>query len=165
MMTFVGLKEVVLKLVGSYEWLSLVLSLGIVSAVVCLFRHFYIQKKHKKFEYSISFLYGENRYKGLAYLDSGNFLQDNLTSLPIVIIDYHIFLHLTGISIDKLLDTKYKLKSSHFVEFDTIAGGHKMLVFEADNVEIDGTKVNCMLGLNLKGFERGYNAILGPLLV
>lgn len=166
LLVMVGLREVLLEVFGmDYIWLSLVLSGGLVLLIGLLIRHFYMHKKHLRFEYSVSFCCGQNVYKGIAYLDSGNFLQDDLTGLPIVIIDYHIFLHLTGIKLNDLFEQKYHLKNSHYVDYDALGTIQKMLVFEIDSVEIEGEEARCLLGLNIKGFDAGYNAILSPLVV
>jgi|GEM_PF-2893664 len=126
-----------------------------------LIRHFFKTKRHKKFEYKITFYEKENVFSAIAYLDSGNFLEDNLTGLPIVIVDYNVFFHLSGCRIEDLLINKCNLKNSHYINYSTISGSEKMLVFDIDRVEIDGQEKKCHLGLNLKGFEKGYSALFG----
>ncbi len=145
--------------------LSIFVSFLIVFVYVFLIfgmiRYFFKTKRHKKFEYKITFYEKENVFSAIAYLDSGNFLEDSLTGLPIVIIDYNVFVHLSGHGIEELLINKCHLKNSHYINYSTISGSEKMLVFDVDRVEIDGQEKKCHLGLNLKGFEKGYSALFG----
>lgn len=145
--------------------LSIFVSFLIVFVYVFLIfgmiRYFFKTKRHKKFEYKITFYEKENVFSTIAYLDSGNFLEDSLTGLPIVIIDYNVFVHLSGLGIEDLLINKCRLKNSHYINYSTISGSEKMLVFDVDRVEIDGQEKKCHLGLNLKGFEKGYSALFG----
>ena len=126
-----------------------------------LVKHFYSIKKHKKFEYKVNFYNGQNVFSTIGYLDSGNFLLDTISQKPIVIIDYKIFVHITNINLENLLQEKYVLKNSHYIDYCTIGCSKKMLVFEIDEVEIDGKKADCLIGLNMSGFENGYSALLG----
>ena len=161
-----GLKSFLIDKVGSLPWYVITFLLGsFVWFVYKMIYHFYKVKKHKKFEYKITFYNKENVFSSIAYLDSGNFLEDDITKLPIVIIDYNTFLHISNFNIEDILKNAVKLDNMHYVNYSTISGSQKMMVFSVDCVEIDGEKKECLLGLNLKGFGNGYSALLGVNLV
>lgn len=155
-----GLKGVLAK----FENITIPLKILCALFMILLFKlvkHFYSIKKHKKFEYKVNFYNGQNVFSTIGYLDSGNFLLDTISQKPIVIIDYKIFVHITNINLENLLQEKYVLKNSHYIDYCTIGCSKKMLVFEIDEVEIDGKKADCLIGLNMSGFENGYSALLG----
>lgn len=155
-----GIRGALLK----FEVILPLLEIFVVIFVLFLFKlikHFYNIKKHKKFEYKIDFFNGQNVFSTIGYLDSGNFLLDGQTQKPVVIIDYNTFLHITGIALETFLQGKYELRNSHYIDYVTISGRKKMLVFEVDEIMVDGHKIDCILGLNLAGFENGYSALLG----
>ena len=161
-----GLKSFLTDKVGVLPWYAITFLLcGFVWFVCKMIYHFYKVKKHKKFEYKITFYNKENVFSSIAYLDSGNFLEDDITKLPIVIIDYNTFLHISNFNIEDILKNSVKLDNMHYVNYSTISGSQKMMVFSVDCVEIDGEKKECLLGLNLKGFGNGYSALLGVNLV
>lgn len=155
-----GLRGLLAKYINISSWIK-IFGLVYVLLMFKLIKHFYNIKKHKKFEYKVNFYNGQNVFSTIAYLDSGNFLQDSISQKPVVIIDYNAFLHISGVPFDDFLHGKFDLKNSHYIDCSTISGNKKMLVFEIDYIEIDGKRVDCLLGLNLNGFENGYSALLG----
>ncbi len=161
-----GVKSFLIDKVGVLPGFVITFLLGSFVWFVCkMIYHFYKVKKHKKFEYKITFYNKENVFSSIAYLDSGNFLEDDITKLPIVIIDYNTFLHISNFNIEDILKNAVQLDNMHYVNYSTISGSQKMMVFSVDCVEIDGEKKECLLGLNLKGFGNGYSALLGVNLI
>ncbi len=160
----IGFKNILTKHLPNVPiWVLILVAFLYFLIVYKLIRHFYNIKKHKKFEYRVSFICGDNSYSCVAYLDSGNFLVEE--GLPVVVIDYNAFLHITGYNIENIVKKTFSLKNAHYINYTTISGGQNMLVFEVDSVEVEGKRCECYLGLNLKGFENNYSALLSPAVI
>lgn len=100
----------------------------------------------------------------VAFLDSGNTLQDYMCNEPVFIINLNLFKKLYNeISVMDLLVKNYKgLKLPHYVNSTFASGGGKILVFEVDLLEIEvGDKKmsvkNAKLGLCYSKFEKNFN--------
>ena len=132
---------------------------------------FYKKQKISSFYYDIIIINNGKKTKIKAYLDSGNLLQDNLTGLPILIINY---LTLTKIFKNEicLLDflngkMHHKIKG-RYIQVSTINSSGKMFVFNADKVflttKTTPKELKILIGVqgamaNLGQFE----ALLSPL--
>lgn len=141
--------------------ITIVVSVGVVWALSAVF---YNIKRQKKFEYKITIKYGDNASNCIAYLDSGNTLMDN-SGLPVVIIDYKTFLHLTNINFFDFVGGNFALKNSHYIEYGTVGKRGKMLVFEPDEMLVDGEKKQCFLGLSVGANFGEYPALLNVMMV
>ncbi len=135
----------------TYNWIITAVLFVYFYLLLMLLKHFYNIKKHKKFEYKLTFYNGNNIFSTIGYLDSGNFLQDSLTGLPVVIVDYDTFLHTTGYNLNQLFSKSYNLKNAHYIDYLTISGRGKLLVFEIDKVEMEGKVKQCLLGFSMQG--------------
>lgn len=127
---------------------------------------FYSKKKMQGFIYNVKIIEGDKKLTLKAYLDSGNTLVDE--QKPVIIINPRVF--------DKLYKTKFHevlffkkfegLKNPHFMEYNTISGKGKILVFDVDNFEIPdkhfSTK-DISLGVSLRPFSKDFDAIMGVL--
>lgn len=160
-----GTKKVATDNFGDRALLMRVLTLIFSTLVVlCLSKHFYNIKRQKKFEYQVTITYNSNTYRCKAYLDSGNTLEDT-SGLPVVIIDYKTFLHLTGVNFFDLASKNLCLKNSHFLEYNSVGTKSKMLVFEPNEVLVDGSPKKCLLGLSVGANFGEYSALLNVMLV
>ncbi len=98
-----------------------------------------------------------------AYIDTGNLLC--YKQKPVIIISYPTFKKLLNISDNDFLAGKYYLQNYDYITTQTANGLNKMLVFEADKINlVDKSKqLDCVLGLSLNNFEAkfGCNALIG----
>lgn len=143
-----------------------------------IFSNLYARKKVSSFVYKIK-VYNNNEFDELtAYLDSGNFLKDNLTNKPITIIDYNSLknlfknVSLTDILLNKTQNLSTEFKNPHLMNVSSVSMTSKLLVLEVDKLEIYlENKVNIIeqacIGLSIKTFinDLGYNALLNPQLI
>ena len=97
-----------------------------------------------------------------AFLDTGNLLYDPLTSSPVILINYKVFSQLfEDIDLEDVLRKSDQLKSlklAHYISFNTLNCENKLLVFQADQLSIDGKKTieKPILGLSLKNFNQAF---------
>lgn len=165
------------------NYYSYSLPLGVIVVIIFflffilknIFKNIYSRKTVNNFVFKITIFNNNKSDELLGFLDSGNFLIDNLTNKPITIVDYNCLKNvLNNISItDILLNRTDKLssefKSVHLQNVSSINKGSKIIVFEVEKLVIYlENKKNiidkAMIGLTIKSFinDLGYNALLNP---
>lgn len=102
-----------------------------------------------------------------AFLDSGNLLVDPMTKKPVSLIDFKLFSSIfKDIDLEDVLRKSDKLKKlnlAHYISFNTLGQGNKILVFQVDKLCVGQKEFeNAILGLSFKNFNRtfGTNMIL-----
>lgn len=165
------------------NYYSYSLPLGVIVVIIFflmltiknIFKNIYKRKNINNYIFKIKLINGSKSDEILAYLDSGNFLQDTITKKPITIVDYNSLKNLLQeISLtDILLNRTDKLnkffKNAHIQNISSINKGSKIIIFEIEKLEIflnDKTNVinNACIGLTIKSFinDMGYSALLNP---
>jgi len=142
-----------------------------------IFKNIYKRKNLNNYVYKIKLHNNNKSDEILGYLDSGNFLIDNLTNKPITIVDFNSLKNiLVDINItDILLKRKDKInkyfKNVHLQNVNSINKGSKILILEIEKLEIyskETTNIinNACIGLTIKSFinDLGYSALINPLL-
>ena len=147
---------------------------GITSLIVVLFivlvmfmlLQFLFKKFHKKvalekFCYDVEVTAMGNKTKWKAFLDSGNMLFDPLTQSPVSLVDFKVFSAIfEDISLEDVLRRTDKLKSlkfAHYINFGTLNANDKILVFQVDKLDFNGTTLEKpTLGLCLKNFNSAF---------
>lgn len=116
---------------------------------------FYRKKHNENFMYNLEIFYGRRSVKVKAFLDTGNSLKDEVTKLPVIIINYGIFHKLFDVGLAAVL-TK-KLTQQHpgcgrYINYSGVGGRQSMFVFKPDRVAVDGGEIEVMVGLSVAGF-------------
>ncbi len=98
-----------------------------------------------------------------AFLDTGNFLFDPLTNKPVSLVNFKVLTSLfKEISLEDVLLRSEKLKSlknAHYIPFKTLNGKDRILVFEVDEIFLNGKTVkDVMLGLCLNNFNSSFGS-------
>lgn len=155
----IGSKKIILENFGSNVFILTIVFLCIMLVFCKLIKHFFKVKKQCKFEYKVHIEYGKNVYVCKAFLDSGNSLED-ISGLPIMLIDYNTFLHITGLNFLDIASKNNLPKTWHSITYKTIGEAGKLFVFEVDKVFVDGQEKKCLLGLSLKSNFGQYSALL-----
>lgn len=102
---------------------------------------------------------GNQKYKVLGFIDSGNGLYDKKTGLPVIVASNSFFSKIPKESIKKSISN---------LEFDTVSGTSYMKLFVIDKLMIyKGEKVNIfnnvLLGVSSEGYNfTGYEILLHP---
>ena len=146
---------------------SLVIVLAVVLVTFIVIKsliHKFLKKKAvENFCFEVTLVTGEKESKWKAFLDSGNMLFDPLTKNPVTLINYRVFSAIfPHIDIEDILRKSDKLNSlqlAHYINFNTLGNGDKILVFQVDKLCIDGhTLENPTLGLCLKSFNEAFGS-------
>lgn len=108
---------------------------------------------------------GENNVECFAFLDSGNFLSDNLTDKPVSLINWKVFQQLyPQATVAAVFDgnlSKVGLKNAHYIDFGTLNGKNQILVFEVERLTVGESVVEkVMMGLSTKDFAFDSDVIL-----
>lgn len=137
-----------------------------------LFKAFYRKKMFGNFIFDAEVLNDKKNIEFQVYLDSGNTLIDPLTNKSVVIIEYSIFKKIYDISFEKIITKKITqddIKNSRYIDYGTIGGKSKMLVFEVDCFKIktkdkDIVIDNQIFGLSLTKLKNCFDceALIGP---
>ncbi len=137
-----------------------------------LFKAFYRKKMFGNFIFDAEVLNDKKNIEFQVYLDSGNTLIDPLTNKSVVIIEYSIFKKIYDISFEKVITKKITqddIKNSRYINYGTIGGKSKMLVFEVDCFKIktkdkDIVIDNQIFGLSLTKLKNCFDceALIGP---
>lgn len=161
---------------------DLPVSLGFIFALLGIYIYllikaikiFYKKQKLEKFNYKLLIKANNKKIKINAYLDSGNLLQDNLTGLPVVIVNFNIILNLFDkeISLIDFLTEKlnHKIKG-RYIDIGTVTGKSKMFVFrptQANIIDPAGQvkNINVLIGISsLNAGNRNFEALLSPLAI
>lgn len=137
-----------------------------------LIKLFYCKKQINNFIYEVEFNENEITYKTTGFLDSGNFLTDEVTKKPICLINFNVFNNLfPKTNIGNLLLKKIDslpIKNARYINVSSIGKSQEILVFEIEKMVIFSgfsdknnknlTIDNILLGLSLKNFTQNLNA-------
>ena len=108
--------------------------------------------------------YGGKCYRLKALLDSGNALIDPISRQPVSIISLPVFLHMfPGISADQILNhnLEHCVADGHYIDCQTVNGKSQLFVFSPDKMQINGNRVQSLLGVSTQNFgNQKYDAIL-----
>ena len=106
------------------------------------------------------------------YLDSGNTLKDPISNKPIIIIEYSVFRRIFNFPLEKLITKKINekdIEGSHYIDYGTIGGNGKMLVFEVEQLMLkqhdkETILKNPSVGLTFSRLTKSFNceALIGP---
>ena len=137
--------------------------------LVNLIKGFYKKQKLEKFIYNIKMICNGKSLNLKGYLDSGNFLVDSKTNLPIVIINLKTFFKIfKNINIVDVLSLGLNKKiQGEYINCSTINGQDKIFVFKPESIEINNQKINALLGFSYKFNVKNENfdVLLNPLCV
>ncbi len=150
---------VIVLLVGIYTYF-----------LINVIRHFYKRQKIEKFYYDIKIMVKGNTCVLRAYLDSGNFLQDKVTNLPVAIINLKSFLKLFN---DKSLIVNFFngnldcVIEGRYIEFYSVSARNKIFVFKPDKVvEADknaSRNFDLLIGVGVNCFNnQDFDMLLSP---
>ncbi len=142
----------------------------VLLVVVCVFviMKVFIKLLHRRrnienfcFDVEIEIDGKKTKWKG--FLDSGNLLHDPITNKPVSLINYKVFSSLfKEIKIEDVLfksERLKKLKSAHYISFNTLGGGDKILVFQVDSLCVAGKHLQkATLGLSFKNFKQAFGS-------
>ena len=158
-------------------FVSFPIGVGLLTAYVMFATVKVLARKLKKSRDVREFLYDaelrmfDKTVKCRAFLDSGNRLYDDSSGLPVVIVAMSTLQKtLTDSQVTQLLLGNTKtIKGSHYIEFGTVSGKSKLLVFRPDELVVYiGDKKNIisdvMLGVAFKRITdaESYGLILNP---
>ena len=144
---------------------SLLIVLVVVSvvfvAVLFLVKRFNRKKCIENFCFDVQIVVGDKSCVCKGFLDSGNMLFDPITEKPVTLVNLKVFEKLfTDIKICDILMRSEKLKNlkfAHFVSFNTLGQGNKILVFQVDQMVVEKRVFEkVLLGLSLKDFEKTF---------
>ncbi len=152
---------------GLFGIASLLVVLAVVLTTFVVIK-FCTKKLHKKqaidnFCFDVTLVSGQNSSNWKAFLDSGNMLFDPVTESPITLINYRVFSSIfPDIDIQDVLRKTEKLKQlkfAHYVNFNTLGTGDKMLVFQVDKLCVQNKVLeNVVLGLCFKNFNQAFGS-------
>ncbi len=159
---------------------NLPISLGVIFIFLGLYvylltlaiRVFYKKQKLSSFYYDVFISTQEKKIKIKAYLDSGNLLQDALTGLPILIVNFNTFNKIFNgkVSVFNFLkNTLNHTIKGRYIEVSTISNNGKMFVIEPIKVEIKQDKgekkeIKVLIGVSGHACKYGqFEALLSPL--
>lgn len=161
---------------------NLPVSLGVIFALLGAYVYllikaikiFYKKQKLENFNYTLLIKANDKKIKVKAYLDSGNLLQDSLTGLPVVIVNFYTALNLFNKEIclmDFLTERlNHKIKG-RYIDVGTVSGKSKMFIFKPEQANIiDATgqvkNINVLIGISsLSANNRNFEALLSPLAI
>ncbi len=146
---------------------SLIVILAIVVTLFVIVR-FVIKRINRKravekFCYEVTLVSDGRETKWKAFLDSGNLLFDPLTNKPVTLINFKVFSSLfVNIELEDILRKSDKLKNlnlAHYINFNTLGKGSKILVFQVDSLMV-GEKVveKATLGLCFQNFKEAFDS-------
>lgn len=146
---------------------SLIVVLAVLVAmffvVTVLLKHFHKRRAVENFCFNVELESEGRKTKWKAFLDSGNLLLDPLTDNPVTLINFKVFSTLfSDIDLEDVLkksDKLKKLKFAHYISFNTLGSGDKILVFQVDSL-ILGEKIvdKPTLGLCFKNFKQSFGS-------
>lgn len=145
--------------------------------LICVFGYLYLTVKiisvvrHErqlgKYTYNITLTCNDKEYSLVGFLDTGNMVYDN--GKPVIILSYKSFKKIfKNITFDRLLTRKVvsELDHAHYIDLSSANSSNKMLVFNAQKLEISEDKKssiyeNIEVGLSYKKFNN-FDCILHP---
>lgn len=142
----------------------LVVSNALVFVAICFVSKWLSRKKRiENFCHELKIKHGAKIVDCKAFLDSGNLLVDPVTDRPVNLLNFKIFSKLFGEDVDlesvlKGLGQKGAMLA-HYISFNTLNKSDKILVFQVDEIRIDGkTEKNAMFGLSFKNFNQAFGS-------
>lgn len=136
---------------------------GVCFAVGTILKHSRRRKMVGDFCFQTKLKTQTNFFECKAFLDTGNFLFDPITNKPVSLVNFKVLTNLFDeISLEDVLLRSEKLKSlknAHYIPFRTLNGKDRILVFEVDEIFLNGKTVkNVMLGLCLNNFNSSFGS-------
>lgn len=135
---------------------------------------FYKKQKIDCFHYQIEINCNNKTVKLKAYLDTGNLIQDNVTGLPIIIVNFSTLCKFfcKEISVVDFLTGKlnHKIKGK-YISVSSVNSNNKMFVFEPNFVKLKEKngqvkKLKVLIGVSLMDFKtNSFEALLTPLAI
>jgi hypothetical protein len=161
MFVLFGVGDFVSRTLGGADiWLRTSLMALFSVVMVKIINLFYAKKRIHNFVYKVSITV-KKTIKINAFLDSGNGLKDPETGIPIVIINLRAFVKLFGVDAKSVMKGKLTDHADgRYVECNTIAGGHKIFVFEPKSITVEGRSVTALVGLSLNNFGAEFDCLL-----
>lgn len=159
---------------------NLPISLGVIFIFLALYVYlliqaikvFYKKQKLSSFYYDVFIHINNKKVKIKAYLDSGNLLQDSLTGLPILIVNFNTFNKIFNGKVNVfnfLKNTLNETIKGRYINVSTISSNGKMFVVEPMRVEIKQAdkplkQINVLIGVSSNTTKSGqFEALLSPL--
>lgn len=133
---------------------------------------FYKKQKLSSFYYDVILHIQDRKIKIKAYLDSGNLLQDSLTGLPILIVNFNTFNKIFNGKVNVfnfLKNTLNQTINGRYIDVSTISSNGKMFIVEPNRVEVkqDNTQlkeIKVLIGVSSNTTKSGqFEALLSPL--
>ena len=174
---FIGGKDYSLEDISknsSYVFSIIYLLLAIyIWFLITLIKNFYKKQKFQNFIYNIKIFCNNKNYFLKGYLDTGNFLIDNITKKPILIINLKTFFKMfKDINIVDVINLNLDKKiSGKYINCKTVTGYDKMFVFNAQGIYIEQNKnfkkLDVLLGFNFKFNlkNNNFDILLSPICV
>ena len=133
----------------------------VFATVLFLVKKFNRKKSIENFCFDVLIVIGERSCACKGFLDSGNLFFDPVTEKPVTLVNLKVFEKLfADIKICDILMRSEKLKTlkfAHFVSFNTLGKGDKILVFQVDKMVVEKRVFEkSLLGLSLKDFENTF---------
>lgn len=132
---------------------------------VTLFLSSWLKRKRmlQNFCYDIQINHKDKKVICKAFLDSGNLLVDPNTNKPVSLVNFKIFSKLFGdsVKLEELIVGRWKPcgTNAYYIPFNTLNCEAKILVFEVDEIKIDGKlERNVEFGLSLKNFTDAFGS-------
>ena len=94
------------------------------------------------------------------FLDSGNGLCDDQSGLPVIIVTSQKLKKFFAEKISCFVDNSSMVRQMHYLNFATLSGEQKMLVFKVDRVEINNKEQQVVVGMPNKQLSFGYDLLL-----
>ncbi len=141
----------------------LAIVVGVFVVIKFLFGIYNKKRAVEKFCYEVTIVSKGRKTKWKAFLDSGNMLFDPLTNTPVTLINFKVFSSLfEEIEIEDILRKSDKLKRlnlAHYVSFNTLGKGGKILVFQVDSLSVGQyTMQKATLGLCFQNFKEVFGS-------
>lgn len=108
----------------------------------------YAKKNINNFMYDIEIQNNNEIIKTVAYLDTGNILQDTVSQNPVILVNYKMFEKINkNFKLHNLLTKKFDgLKDGHYILVKTATSNSQILAFSVDELKIH-------IGENVKSFH------------
>lgn len=170
------------EIINDNIYFKMFLPFGIIIVLIALFSYFLfkivelikIQSFNSNFIYSATLLENNKKINIMAYMDTGNLLDDPLTGKPVNILTYKNFQKLfKEIPLHQILleVIPLELKDAHYIKVSSIGKNSKMLVFYPKYLKIKQKNFslalnNPCIGLTFANLEKkllgGCGLILNP---
>lgn len=139
--------------------------------LVKVIKFFYKKQKVENYIYNLKIICNNKKFYLDGYLDSGNFLVEKNTKLPIIIVNSKTFFKIfKNINILDALKCKLDKKiSGKYIDYSTISGSDKIFIFKPEKAYIKENNnyksIDIYLGFSFK-FDvknKNFDVLLSPL--